>query len=182
MRRPGIAAALSLAILQAVIVLSRFKFDITWMTITFLDVLIIDFDTIAFLLTIFPQLRMTAIVAVVLAIPLMILLWRLDPFRIRRRIALLGGALCLAGIVGLSIAVPEDPSEPFQGVNHLSSFARSAVVSGSQLIGGGWLESESSFGDRLKPAADETCRPAGKPRTSSWCSTSRASISAPSPA
>jgi Sulfatase len=163
LRRPGLSAALSLAVVQAVIVLSRFKFDVTWMTITFLDVLIIDSDTIAFVLSIFPHLRLTAIVAAMLAVPLLVLLWRLDPFRIRRRIALLGGALCLAGIVGLSFAVPEHPTEPFQGVNHLSSFARSGVVSGSQLVGGGWLESESSFGDRLKPAMDETCRPAGKP-------------------
>jgi hypothetical protein len=164
LRRPGVSAALSLAILAGVIVLSRFKFDVTWMTINFLDVLIIDADTIAFLLTIFPQLRLTAIVVAMLAVPLLFLLWRLDPFRIRRRVAMPGGALCLAGIVGLSVAVPEHPSEPFQGVNHLSGFARSGVVSGSQLIsGGGWLESESTFGDRLQAAMGEACRPAGKP-------------------
>jgi Sulfatase len=163
LRRPAISAALSLAVVQAVIVLSRFKFDVTWMTITFLDVLIVESDTIAFLFSRFPHLRLTAIVAAVLAVPLLALLWRLDPFRVRRRIAVLGGALCLAGVGGLSLAVPEHPAEPFQGVNHLSSFARSGVVSGFQLLGGGWLESESTFGDRLKPALDETCQPAAKP-------------------
>jgi hypothetical protein len=162
LRRPGVSAALSLGIVLGLIVLSRFKFEVTWMTATFLDVLIIDSDTIAFVLTIFPHLRVTALVAVVLAIPLAILLWRLDPFRIRRRVALLGGGLCLAAIAGLSVAVPEHPAEPFQGVNHVSSFARSGVVSVSQLLSGGWLEADKAFADSLKPAADESCRPAGK--------------------
>src|SRR5437870_848396 len=87
LRRPAISAALSLAVFSIVIVLSQFKSTITWMTISFLDVLIIDSDTVAFLLTIFPDLRMTIIIAAVLAIPVLVLLWRLDPFRVRRSAA-----------------------------------------------------------------------------------------------
>src|SRR3990172_5105499 len=53
-RRPGLAAAISLVALGAVVALSRFKFDILWITASFLDILIIDADTVAFLLAIFP--------------------------------------------------------------------------------------------------------------------------------
>ena len=51
------AAALSLVMIVSMIVLSRFKYDIMEMTLSFLDVLVVDADTVAFLLTIFPDLR-----------------------------------------------------------------------------------------------------------------------------
>ena len=54
--RPLVAAALSLALILLIVVLSRFKFDIVWMTADFLDVMLIDFATISFLLTIYPNL------------------------------------------------------------------------------------------------------------------------------
>ena len=38
-----------------VVVLSQFKFTILWMVINFFDVLIIDSDTVSFLLSIFPR-------------------------------------------------------------------------------------------------------------------------------
>src|SRR5262245_62020522 len=39
LRRPGVAAALSLAMLVLLVLLSRFKFDVLWMGLTFLDFL-----------------------------------------------------------------------------------------------------------------------------------------------
>jgi hypothetical protein len=42
LRRPGIAAALVLTLFAALIVLSLFKFSVTWMTLGFLDFLIVD--------------------------------------------------------------------------------------------------------------------------------------------
>ena len=63
------------------IALSRFKFDILQLSLTFLDFLIIDRDTFSFLLSVFPQLRTQLIVAAVLAIPVLWLIWRADPFR-----------------------------------------------------------------------------------------------------
>jgi len=50
LRRPASSAALSLIMIVLLIVVSRFKFDILWMTITFFDLLIVDPDTVAFLL------------------------------------------------------------------------------------------------------------------------------------
>ena len=49
-----------LCLFAAVIMLSQLKFSILWMVINFFDVLIIDSDTVAFLLSIFPDLRIMA--------------------------------------------------------------------------------------------------------------------------
>ncbi|MEO8317040.1 MAG: LTA synthase family protein, partial [Bradyrhizobium sp.] len=56
-RRPTVATLISLEILVTLTMLSRFKFDKLWMTIDFVDVLIVDRDTVGFLLAIFPDLR-----------------------------------------------------------------------------------------------------------------------------
>ena len=163
LRRPGMAVALSLLPIILVIVLSKFKFDMLWMTLSFFDVMIVDADTIAFLLLIFPKVRMAVIIGVLLMIPLLILLWRRDPLRVPRLPALLTGAACFAGLVGLSQAIPEQPREPFQGVNHVSNFARSGVVSVGELMTHSWLESGAKASGRLPFAANETCQPSGKP-------------------
>ena len=42
--------------------LSLFKFNVLWMTVDFLDFLIVDADTVAFLLQIFPDVRTGVIV------------------------------------------------------------------------------------------------------------------------
>ncbi len=52
LRRPAVAGLISLAMLITLTLLSRFKFDKLWMTIDFVDVMIIDRDTAAFLLEI----------------------------------------------------------------------------------------------------------------------------------
>nr|HAQ93647.1 phosphoglycerol transferase [Afipia sp.] len=83
-RRPGVSAALSLALVAALIVLSQFKYGIMQLTLTFLDFLIIDRDTVSFLHSIFPQLKTQSIVLVAIAVPVMWLVWRADPFRVRR--------------------------------------------------------------------------------------------------
>jgi hypothetical protein len=163
LRRPGTAAALSLLPVVLVIVLSKFKFDMLWMTLSFFDVLIVDTDTVAFLLMIFPKVRTAVIVGAAISIPLLIMLWWRDPFRVPRMISLLAGAGCFAGLVGFSNAVPEQPWEPFQGVNHVSNFARSGVVSVGDLMTHSWLESDAKASGRLPMAANETCRPVAKP-------------------
>ena len=88
LRRPAISAALSLCLFVAVIMLSQLKFSILWMVINFFDVLIVDSDTVAFLLSIFPDLRIMAVIGVLIVVPALVLIWRIDPFRVRR----LGGA------------------------------------------------------------------------------------------
>ena len=83
--RPAICAALALALTVLLIALSHFKFGILQLTLTFLDFLIIDRDTFSFLLSVFPRLQIQLIAAGLVAVPLLWLIWRFDPFRVRRR-------------------------------------------------------------------------------------------------
>jgi Sulfatase len=140
--RPGIAAALSLILTVVLIAFSRFKFDILQLSVTFLDFLIIDRDTFSFLLSVFPRLKLPLLVAAVAAVPVLWVIWRTDPFRIRRKISLALLAFATASISIMAVAVPEQPWEPFQGVNHISNLARSGVVALSRLTSTGWIEAD----------------------------------------
>jgi hypothetical protein len=163
LRRAALAAALSLGLIEFLILVSQFKFKITWMTATFLDVLLIDPDSLAFLLSVMPGLRLASAAAAMVCIALVVLLWKLDRTRIPRLFAAIAGSICLALIIGLSNRIPEEPHEPFQGVNHVSNFARSMVVSLSELSGSGWLELDRAVASRLKPLpSDDECKPEGK--------------------
>jgi hypothetical protein len=162
-RRAALAAALSYGVIELLIVVSQFKFKITWMTATFLDVMLIDPDSLAFLLSVMPGLRLATGASVMVGIVLVVLLWRIDRTRIPRLASASVGALCLAAVVGLSNRVPEEPHEPFQGVNHVSNFMRSMVVSLSELSDSGWLDFDRAVASRLKPLpADDDCKPDGK--------------------
>ncbi|HWV53924.1 sulfatase-like hydrolase/transferase [Pseudorhodoplanes sp.] len=162
-RRAALAAALSLAILELLILVSQFKFKITWMTATFLDVMVIDPDSLSFLLSVMPGLRLATCVAVLAGLALAILLWTFDRTRIPRIASAVVGCVSLVAIVGLSNEIPEEPHEPFQGVNHVSNFARSMVVSLSELSSSGWLDFDRAVASRLKPLpADDDCKPEGK--------------------
>ena len=162
LRRPALSAALSLTVVAVIVVLSQFKFRTMWMTLNFFDVLIIDPDTISFLLSIYPDLRIRLIVGTALAVPTVVLLWWFDPFRIPRRMAAIGAAACLGGIVGLSVLWPTDPSEAFQGNNHVSRFVRSGVLAAPDMLSGDWFEADATVADRLKAGADH-CQPAARP-------------------
>jgi hypothetical protein len=163
LRRPAMAAALSLVMIGSIIALSQFKYSVLDTTLSFFDMLIVDADTIAFLLTIFPDLRAAMVVAAIVAVPLLIAIWRLDRFRLRLRTSTLGAVLSLAAMAALASMVPEQPWEPFSGVNHISNFARSGVISVSELMSHGWLEADAAVADRLNLLSSETCHPAGKP-------------------
>ena len=156
--RPGVSAALALILMALLIALSRFKFGILQLTLTFLDFLIIDRDTFSFLLSVFPRLRTLLIVAGFVAVPALWLIWRVDPFRVRRRLPLTILAATTALMSAMSVAVPERPWEPFQGVNHISSLARSGVVAVSRLASTGWIEADPPANGplRLAPEAHAT--------------------------
>ena len=66
LRRPAIAAALSLAMIVVLILVSRLKYDIIWMTANFLDLMIINGDTISFLLAVKPDLDRKVLLALAL--------------------------------------------------------------------------------------------------------------------
>src|SRR5436309_7611086 len=109
LRRPALSGALSLTLVIVLILLSRLKHDIVQMTANFVDIMVIDRDTAAFLFTIFPNLRWSVIGAAAVILPLMYALWWLDPFRIRRLPALACMLTCLAALVGYAFAWPEQP-------------------------------------------------------------------------
>jgi phosphoglycerol transferase MdoB-like AlkP superfamily enzyme len=164
LQRPGVCAALALALIVVLIALSHFKFGILQLTLTFLDFLIIDRDTFSFLLSVFPRLQMQLIVAGIVAVPLLWLVWRFDPFRVRRRFTLTGVAATAALIAAMSVASPELAWEPFQGVNHISNLARSGVVAVSRLASTGWIEADPPAERPLRLAsAAHAARPAMLP-------------------
>src|ERR1700722_9961653 len=162
-RRPAVAAALSLVMVVVLVLVSRLKYDIIWMTANFLDVMIIDKDTISFLLSIMPGLYRNLLISAVVALPLAVLLWRFDTYRMRFRTSLTGFCACLAGIAALSFAQPQEDWETFLGGSYVSKFVRSGVTALSELMMHGYMESDAVVTDRLKLLPDATCVPAQKP-------------------
>src|SRR6202030_1411001 len=157
LRRPVLSAALSLAVVVVLIEISRFKFRVLFMTASFIDVMIIDSDTLAFLWMIFPKIRLAAAAAVAAAIPLAAALWYFDRIRVRRLTAIAGGAACLTVLTGLSLAKPVHPGEAFGDDSYVSGFARSGVSAMSELMTHGLLESDAVVIDRLKTVPSDAC-------------------------
>src|SRR5258707_1290159 len=155
LRRPGLSAALSLVMLIVLILLSRFKHDILFMTASFVDVMIIDVDTFAFLMTVSSDLRYAVAAVFVVGVPTLVLLWRLDPFRVRLHAASIGGGSCLVGLSCLSLIFPIAPHNAFYSDDYVSNFVRSGVAAISELMTHGFMESDAV-----------TCRPA---RTGDRC-------------
>ena len=160
LRRPAVAASLSLVMIVVLILLSQFKQDILIMSANFVDVMLIDADTVSFLLTIFPELRCEGRArSPASALPLLALFWWLDPFRVRLRIAALGAVVCLAALSALSLAVPMDREKAFESADYVSQFARSGALALFDLTTRGLLESDSVVRDRLSAAAPAACKP-----------------------
>jgi hypothetical protein len=163
-RRPGVSAALSLAMIVALVLMSRLKHDVLLITANFVDVMIIDTDTIAFLLGLYPELKRALLIAGGLALPLIAWFWRADPYRIRVRIAAAGACSCLAGVTAISFVNPLANHEAFYGDSYVSKFVRSGVGAVSELVTHGLLQSDPIARGALGPAATRTCRaPARRP-------------------
>jgi len=162
LRRPAIAALVSLAMIVVLILLSQFKHDKLMMTVNFVDLMVIDQDTSAFLLAVMPRLRWPILLGAAIAVPLVVLLWRLDRFRVRMRNVASGGALCLGGIVALSLSFPSDFYGQFFSDDYVSKFARSGVEAIYELATHGLLESDATVAERLKSMPAAGCSPAGK--------------------
>jgi hypothetical protein len=92
-------------------------------------------------------------------------IWRFDPFRADRRLSLAILVATTVLMAAMSVAAPERPWEPFQGVNHISNLARSGVVSVSRLASTGWIEADPPAGGPLPlaPGAYAAGRPALPP-------------------
>jgi hypothetical protein len=160
-RRPIAAALVSLEIVVALVLLSQFKHDKLWMTVDFVDLMIIDQDTSAFLLKAIPSLRVPITLAAAATAALVIAAWRLDPFRIRVRTSVIGSSLCMGALVALSLSFPTGLDEDFFSQNYVSKFARTGVEAVRELITNGYLESDVNVAERL-PAPAATCNPSRK--------------------
>src|SRR5690242_20537432 len=162
LRRPALSGALSLTLVVLLVLLSRLKHDVAQMTANFVDLMVIDRDSAAFLFTIFPNLRWSVVGASVLIVPLMYALWWLDPFRIRRLPALACKLACLATLVAYSLAFPDEAWRSYYDDGYLSKFARSGVIAVSDFIRDGILESDPATTERLNIPLVESCHPAGR--------------------
>ena len=91
------------------------------------------------------------------------MLFRSDPFRVRRVTAIAAALACIGGLTAIETHLPLQPFEAFYGGNQVSSFARSGVDAISELLTHGLMESDAFAADRLQPASEETCAPAKKP-------------------
>jgi phosphoglycerol transferase MdoB-like AlkP superfamily enzyme len=144
------------------VLLSRLKHDVAQMTANFVDLMVIDRDTAAFLFTIFPHLRWSVIAAAAVTIPLMYTLWWLDPFRIRRLPATACALACLAALVGYAFAWPDEAWRGYYDDGYLSKFSRSGVTAVSDFIQYGFLESDAVAHDHLNVPLVDSCHPAGR--------------------
>ena len=163
LRRPAVSAALSLVMVVVLILASRLKYDIIWMTANFLDVMIVNTDTVKFLLAVRPDLFPKALLALALMVPVLMLLWWIDTARVPLRTALLGFFACLAALVGTALAVPQEEWETFAGDSYVSKFSHSGVAAIFDLMTRGYMESDATVTDHLKALTDATCTPKGKP-------------------
>ena len=162
LRRPALSGALSLTLVVLLVLLSRLKHDVVQMTANFVDLMVIDRDTAAFLFTIFPNLRWSVIAAALVIVPLMYALWWLDPFRIRRLPAAAGCLACLAALVGQSLTWPDEAWRGYYDDGYLSKFSRSGVTAVNDFINYGFMESDAVAAERLKVPLVDSCHAAGR--------------------
>jgi phosphoglycerol transferase MdoB-like AlkP superfamily enzyme len=162
LRRPALSGALSLTLVVILVLLSRLKHDIVQMTANFVDLMVIDRDTAAFLFTIFPNLRWSVIGAAFVTLPLMYALWWLDPFRIRRLPATATALAFLAALVGHAFTWPDEAWRGYYDDGYLSKFARSGVTAVSDFVNYGFMESDAVVAERLKVPLLDSCHPTGR--------------------
>jgi hypothetical protein len=162
LRKPTVAALVSLGILIVLTLLSRFKFDKLWTTIDFVDVMIIDRDTTAFLLEIFPGLRWGILLAVAATAVAIVIAWRLDRYRVSLQTSLVGFSISAATLVAVSLFWPTGLNEDFEGRSYVSKFARTGVEAVHELSSRGYLEAAGSARGYVAEADDAVCHPTRK--------------------
>jgi Sulfatase len=159
LRRPSSAALLSLEFVVALTLISRFKYDKLWMTIDFLDVLIVDRDTSAFLLATFPTLRWWMLAFSVATLATIIMAWRSDHYRVCLQASLAGFSMSAVALAAISLSFPTDLREDFVGGSYVSKFARTGVEAIQELRSHGYLEAAEESGGSPTDVGSFVCRP-----------------------
>jgi hypothetical protein len=163
LKRPAVAGLLTLVMIGVLVLLSQLKYQVLMMTANFIDLMIVDTDTVSFLFTIFPALRVVVALCAVALIPVLVLAWQNDPFRVRRLTALSLALACAGWLTILEVQFHMEPYEAYYGGNHVSAFARSGVDAVSDLMVHGMMESDPEVADRLRAVPEGACHPATKP-------------------
>ena len=162
LRRPTVAGALSLLTISLLVIISYFKHKVIWTTATFVDLMVIDFDSINYLFTVFPQLSgKVAFVGALMAVAVA-LIWRFDSLRVGRLRATAGFFACTGLLCCLEFAFPAQPYDAFFNNNYVSMFVRSGVDAISEYSSRGYLQSDPVADAHLDMGTGETCRPAQK--------------------
>jgi hypothetical protein len=100
-RRPLFAGLVSLVLMTLLVLASQLKYQVLMMTANFVDLMIVDTDTVSFLFTIFPGLKTIVTLSVAALVPLLICARRVDWFCVRRSIASFSAIGCVAGLIAL---------------------------------------------------------------------------------
>jgi hypothetical protein len=161
-RRPIVAVLTSLEILFTLTLLSRFKFDKLWMTVDFVDVMIVDRDTTAFLLALFPSLRWWIAGAAAATIVVIAASWRFDRHRVRPRVSLAAFAASAAMLITISLLWPTGLNEDFEDRSYVSKFARTGVEAIHEFMTRGYLDVADAPVEQPAAAADTACIPSRK--------------------
>jgi hypothetical protein len=132
------------------------------MTIDFVDVLIVDQDTSAFLLATFPALRWWVLLSAAATVIAIIFAWRLDQYRVSRIVGVIGLSMSALALIATALSCPTDLHEDFVGRSYVSKFARTGVEAIRELSLRGYLEAADDAGERLVGADDFVCHPPQK--------------------
>jgi hypothetical protein len=162
LRRPITSAALSLAIIVVLILLSQFKHGITMMTVSFVDLMLVDVASFSFLMTVIPGLAWKVAIAVAVVLAVLAFLWRSEDFLVRRNVAAAGCLLCFAALAALSFALPSDREDEFYPHQYVSKFARSAAVAAVDLMTRGVLEADAVSPQGLNLGSGVPCAAGGR--------------------
>src|SRR5262249_22247279 len=149
----------SLIMVVLLIALSLFKHRALTMTISVFDVMVVDADTISFVLTTFPDLQWQLTRFALVAVPMLILIWWIDPIRVQVRTSAAASILSMVALTGLSFAVPLDREDEFQDHNYVSKFTRSSTVAAVALATQPMLEADAKTLDQLTAGAEGGCQP-----------------------
>jgi hypothetical protein len=162
LRRPITSAALSLALIVVLIMLSQFKHGVTMMTVTFVDLMLVDVASFSFLMTAIPGLAWKVGIAVALVLALLAVIWRSEALVVTRRAAAGGCVFCFAALAALSLARPADREDELYPHQYVSKFARSAAVAAVDLVTRGVLEADAVSLQRLSAGSGALCAAARK--------------------
>src|SRR5262249_46341462 len=150
-------------IIVVLILLSRLKFEIIWMTANFFDVSIINADAVSFLLAAEPEPSRKSLVCLAFFASAVALSLGGGLFRIPVRPPTTGVSACAAALLGVSLAFPQDEWDVFAGESYVSKFSRSGIAAVSEFVTHGYMESDAGITDRLRTLPNEVCTPAAKP-------------------